>query len=222
MERTGALNVVTSAFDFQEKGWVYLPYRFEARALSSLAPLGLHMGRGQRLTNMSALADKLPLGFKIDIAELGFNPTPLRAVGFNKSKEMNWSLPWHQDRIIAMAEKISHPDYKNWSRKSGIWHCEPKPAILGQMAFAYIAFDNIEDGMGGLELAEGTHKFGSIPEGEIETQLKTAVKIRPDMKIGEVILVSALTLHRSAPMTTIGKRRSLRLDFARPALNLSK
>jgi len=171
---------------------------------------------------MFELAESLPLDFKNALSEFGFNPTPLRAVGFNKSKEMNWSLPWHQDRIIAMAEKISHPDYKNWSRKSGIWHCEPKPAILGQMAFAYIAFDNIDDGMGGLEMAEGTHKFGSIPEGEIETQLKTAVKIRPDMKIGEVILVSALTLHRSAPMTTIGKRRSLRLDFARPALNLSK
>ena len=171
---------------------------------------------------MSALDLKLPLGFKSALTEFGFAPNPLRAVGFNKSFESNRSLPWHQDRIIAMDEKTSHPDYKNWSRKSGIWHCEPKPEILAQMAFAYIAFDTVDDGMGGLELAEGTHKFGAIPESEIETHLKTATKIRPEMKIGQVILVSALTLHRSAPITTIGKRRSLRVDFARPALNLSK
>lgn len=216
------LKNMTAQATLQNTGWIYLPYRFDTDGLAHLSALNPHTGRGCRLTDMTALADALPFQFKACVSEFGFNPKPLRAVGFNKSNETNWSLPWHQDRVIAVAEKTSHTELKNWTRKSGVWHCEPTSAVLAQMAFAYITFDDIHDAMGGLELAEGTHKFGSIPEAEIESHIQTAVKIRPDMKIGQTLLVSALTLHRSAPMMAQGNRRSLRIDFACDALNLTK
>jgi len=178
----------------QQKGWVRLPFQFSADAFLSLAGLNPHFGCGQRLTNMSALATRLPLEFKRTLSNFGFDPMPLRAVGFHKSSEGNWSLPWHQDRIVAMEEK---------------------------MAFAYVAFDEICEGQGGLELAEKTHQFGVISEGKIKAHFQTAKIARPNMQTGEVFLVSALTLHRSAPMKTHGARKTLRIDFANHALNLS-
>ena len=121
---------------FRENGWTALPYQFDAKALTALSTLNPHAGRGRRLINMSKLADLLPRGFKQVLSEFDYSPTPLRAVGFNKSAEANWSLPWHQDRLIAMAEKITDPALKNWSRKSGVWHCEPSASVLEQIAFA--------------------------------------------------------------------------------------
>ena len=206
---------------FHQRGWTYLPYKFEADALSALSALGPHIGRGQRLTDMPALASALPSGFCDALVEFGFSPTPLRAVGFNKSKKVNWSLPWHQDRVVAMPHKTDNPDFKNWSCKSGIWHCEPPAEVLAEIVFAYIAFDDVVDGSGGLEIAQDTHRYGAIPEGEITTRLETTVIACPDMTTGQVLLVSALTLHRSAPIEITANRRALRIDFEAAALNLS-
>ena len=171
---------------------------------------------------MSEVAAKLPLGFKNALSEYGFNPMPLRAVGFKKSVESNWSLPWHQDRVVAMAEKIPHPDLKNWSCKSGVWHCEPAPSILARMAFAHIAFDNIRDSQGGLELAEDTHKSGTICAETIDSHIKASKIVCPTLKAGDVLLISALMLHRSSAMKMQCSRKTLRVDFVKRALNLSK
>ena len=203
--------------DLGLKGWTRLPVKFKARELEQLSKLGPHIGRGQRLTDMQALAKALPEGFRDCVANLGFQTRPNRAIGFVKSKDSNWSLPWHQDRVIAMPEKIDDPQYSNWTRKSGIWHCEPTAKLLRHMVFAYIAFDEIIEGMGGLEVAEGTHLCGKISKEEIESYLSNAKLTNPDMTRGDVLLISALTLHRSAVITEMGQRRTLRMDFAKKA-----
>jgi len=171
---------------------------------------------------MAVLASRLPESFKSELSQMGFNPAPLRALGFNKSSDENWSLPWHQDRVIAMPRKEPDPQFKNWSRKSGVWHCEPSADILEEIAFAYIAFDDIPNEAGGLEIAEGTHRYGAITESKISGRVQAARLIQPNMIAGQVLLVSALTLHRSAPMKFKENRRALRVDFGSAALNLSR
>lgn len=200
---------------FLENGWVRLPYRFSDSSLTSLAKLGCHKRRGQRLTNMRKLSGLLPSMFKTTLTEFGYNPAPLRAVGFNKTPEHNWSLPWHQDRVIAMTDRIDDPRYTNWSRKSGVWHCEPPARDLERMAFAYIAFDDMDQHSGGLELANGSHRQGVLQERQIDDIIKACDIICPALRHGEVLLVSALMLHRSGILTGKINRRSLRVDFAK-------
>lgn len=212
---------MTTEDSLQQKGWARLPYQFEPHELDALSSLNPHIGRGQRLTDMPALASALPPGFNTALSEFGFNPAPLRAVGFHKSADANWSLPWHQDRVVAMPHKSESPDLKNWSRKSGVWHCEPSAEILAQMGFAYIAFDDINGERGGLEIAEATHKFGALAEADIQATVHSAAKVCPNMREGDVLLVSALTLHRSAALKMGGPRKTLRVDFGAAALNLS-
>ncbi|MEP3655859.1 MAG: phytanoyl-CoA dioxygenase family protein [Litorimonas sp.] len=171
---------------------------------------------------MIELSNTLPDGFKKSLAEFGFNASPLRAVGFNKSSDSNWSLPWHQDRVIAVPHKTDAPEFKNWSRKSGVWHCEPPAFVLAQIAFAYIVFDDVKDGMGGLELAERSHRHGIVPEKNIAKFVNLSKIVCPSMVTGDVLLVSAMTLHRSALIKTDMRRRALRVDFGATALNLSK
>jgi len=204
--------------NLKAQGWMRLPLRFAENELAQLSKLGPHVGRGVRLTDMEAVSDALPAIFKDYLTELGFRPSPNRAIGFVKSNADNWSLPWHQDRVIAMEAKVDNPNYINWNRKSGVWHCEPAEDILKQMAFAYIAFDDIQRGEGGLELAAGTHHSGKVPQADIATKIRASDIVTPDMQAGDVILVSALTLHRSILWSGTGQRRALRLDFLRAAL----
>ncbi len=204
---------MTEIGDFETDGWMRLPFRFSQDELDQLSDLGPHAGRGVRLTEMKVVADALPIAFINQVKALGFNPTPNRAIGFVKSSADNWSLPWHQDRIIAMAEKISSPRYSNWSRKSGIWHCEPTVDILRDLAFAYIAFDDMRGGKGGLELAAGTHMYGKIEQHLVEKSVAASKVVNPKMLPGDVLFISALTLHRSNIWSGNAQRRALRIDF---------
>ena len=201
--------------DFETDGWMRLPFCFNDEDLARLSKLGPHVGRGVRLTDMQAVKAALPMGFKNSLKKLGFHDTPNRGVGFVKSDEFNWSLPWHQDRVIAMPQKRDHPGYSNWTRKSGVWHCEPAQEILKNIAFAYISFDDINDGKGALEIAEGTQSYGKVPKSEILALVKNSNLVAPNMKAGDVLLISALTLHRSGLWIGTGQRRTLRLDFLR-------
>lgn len=199
--------------DLNTDGWMRLPFRFNPTELARLSNLGPHIGRGARLTNMADVTDALPIKFKTLLNKHGFHPTPNRAIGFVKSNDSNWSLPWHQDRVVAMGKKIESPKYSNWNRKSGVWHCEPTVDVLKDMAFAYIAFDENTDEAGGLELAVGTHRHGKILQSDIAAQIASSELITPAMAAGEVLLVSALTLHRSTLWSGKSQRRALRLDF---------
>ena len=45
---------------------------------------------------------------------------PVRVIAFNKSKANNWTLPWHQDRVVALRERVEMPGFGNWTNKAGI------------------------------------------------------------------------------------------------------
>jgi len=179
--------MMADGVDLGEAGWTRLPFRFPERQLNKLSTLHIHEDRGRRLTNMSSLCETLPREFKTNLEHFGYNSHPNRAVGFVKSKESNWSLPWHQDRVIAMTDRMDDPNFQNWSRKSGVWHCEPSGEILEKMAFAYIAFDRLDETTGGLQIAEGSHRHGKIQESDIESYVELAELVLPNMERGEVL-----------------------------------
>src|SRR5262245_56095557 len=85
------------------------------------------------------------------VAKLGVDPAPVRLVAFNKSPHANWAVPWHQDRVIAVAEKHETPGYSNWVEKGVFWHCEPPIEALRQMVFVRIHLDRCDEKNGALE-----------------------------------------------------------------------
>lgn len=143
---------------------------------------------------------------------------PVRLVAFDKTPDANWAVPWHQDRVLALASRHELSGYSNWARKAGVWHVEPPIDFLKQMIFARIHFDDTDQSNGCLELALGTHKFGLIPSDQAtrfaeKTDIESCVAKR-----GDVLLVSALTLHRSATSLSSESRSALRIDYANSQL----
>lgn len=141
-----------------------------------------------------------------------------RIVGFDKQQSQNWALPWHQDRVIAVAERQEVPGYKNWSCKAGFWHCEPPESILNTMLFTRLLLEVIGPEQGGMEFAAGSHKAGLVPSDQAEDQAKHFPKELETGKAGDLLVMPMLTLHRSGKTHSAKSRAVLRIDLATQAL----
>lgn len=89
-------------------------------------------------------------------------------VSFDKNEIANWGLPWHQDRVIAVAQKHDVPGFENWSEKRGQWHCEAPVGILNEMLFVRVRLDNQSAENGAMEIAPGSHRYGKLMKPEIQ------------------------------------------------------
>ncbi len=146
---------------------------------------------------------------------LGVDPAPVRLTAFNKSAESNWGVPWHQDRVIAVAQRGDVPGYSNWLQKESAWHCEPPAGMLKGMVFARVHFDACREENGAMELALGSHHHGLVDAADARTVAEACPREVCVAASGDVLVVKALTLHRSLTSRSEASRRALRIDFAR-------
>jgi ectoine hydroxylase-related dioxygenase (phytanoyl-CoA dioxygenase family) len=142
----------------------------------------------------------------------------VRAVIFNKSKSENWYIPWHQDRVIAVKQKQDLDGYSSWTDKAGTWHVEPPIEMLEKMFFARIHLDDTDERNGCLEVALRTHELGKIRAEDVGEVVAHAPVEMCRANRGDVLLVKALTLHRSQKAKADTDRRTLRIDYCASAL----
>lgn len=105
---------------FEEEGRVWFRNSVSADDLSVLDQISSqHSKAGGRMAPdeggvLSAFAEDSSIMdaiYKIDS-----KAKPVRAVSFNKSQNSNWGVPWHQDRVIAVAEKHKIKGFDNWTK----------------------------------------------------------------------------------------------------------
>ncbi|WP_291078937.1 phytanoyl-CoA dioxygenase family protein [Hyphomonas sp.] len=151
---------------------------------------------------------------------LGLDPVPVRLAVFNKTDAFNWSVPWHQDRVIAVSAHHELPDHKAWLPKDGYWHVEPPVSILERMIFVRLHIDAADETNGCLQLALGSYKAGRVPAGEAAAFAESCPIESCPAQSGDLLVVKALTLHRSSSSRSAMQRRAVRVDYAdRSALN---
>ena len=139
---------------------------------------------------------------------------PLRIVGFNKSENSNWTLPWHQDRIIAVKAREDAAGFDNWTRKAGVWHCEPPIELLHQMLFVRVRLDDTVESNGAMQIALGSHKCGFVSAIQASEAASRYPEEICEARRGDILILKMLTLHRSKPSQTGASRRAIRIDFA--------
>lgn len=171
---------------------------------------------GQRLSVSKSLKAALSEESSLLRAVRRLTPeaVPVRVVAFNKSESANWGVPWHQDRVIAVAEKADIPGYTNWTSKSGTWHCEPPQSVLDEMLFVRVHLDDTHQSNGAMEIAVGSHSQGVIPSAKAEQMANTYPIETCSAKRGDVLVLKMLTLHSSKPAKVASGRRVLRIDFS--------
>ena len=147
-----------------------------------------------------------------EIVRLWPDMRPVRLVAFDKTAELNWGVPWHRDRVIAVKERIEAPGFFNWSNKRGQWHCEPPQAILEEMLFVRVHLDASLESNGAMQIAIGSHRAGKtaiVKDTAAEFAIETTAAAP-----GDVLVLLMLTLHRSLPAQSGEPRRALRIDYA--------
>ena len=138
---------------------------------------------------------------------------PVRIVAFDKNQEENWTLPWHQDRVVALQQRVDVPGFTNWTRKDGIWHAEPPIELLHRMSFARVHLDPATAENGCLQLALGTHKHGKVSASDAEAVALGSLIEDCVAERGDILFAKALILHRSAPSRSSVGRRAIRVDY---------
>ncbi|HYD89460.1 MAG TPA: phytanoyl-CoA dioxygenase family protein [Vitreimonas sp.] len=187
----------------------------EARALARHCDVGNRPGIRLLLTPDLVPYVGVTSTVSREVAAFDAAARPVRLVAFNKSAESNWGVPWHQDRVIAVAQKFDVKGYSNWVAKSDYWHCEPPTELLENMLFVRIHLDHCEQKHGAMEIALGSHKHGFVEARRAGSVAGGSATEICEAEPGDVLILKALTLHRSRAATELSGRRALRVDFAR-------
>lgn len=177
---------------------------YAARNLLTVWPRALDIIANERLS--AALTTILGPGWGL-----------VRGLLFDKPPEQSWSLPWHQDLTIAVAEHRDPPgEFCKPTRKAGVAHVEASRAVLERMITARVHLDDVTLENGPLCVLPGSHAHGKVLAFD---DVGAEHGPRPHTVLasaGDVLLMRPLLAHSSlgAEPGTHRHRRIVHLEFA--------
>jgi ectoine hydroxylase-related dioxygenase (phytanoyl-CoA dioxygenase family) len=145
---------------------------------------------------------------------LGNNARPVRSVFFDKTKEANWNVAWHQETSIALKSKYEVHGFGPWSEKQGVIHVEPPSEYLANTLTLRIHLDkaNVETGV--LRVVPCTHKDGRVKSGDILKIVENSTVVECGANPGDVLLMNPLLFHSSRKATHPYHRRIIHIEYS--------
>jgi hypothetical protein len=144
----------------------------------------------------------------------GPKAVPVRAILFDKTEGANWALGWHQDRSIAVRERIDVSGFGNWTVKTGTTHVEPPFGVLERMITMRVHLDDVDAENAPLLIVPGSHRLGRLVEGHIGGVVDAGRTVACVAKSGDVWVYSTPILHASESSRRPSSRRVLQVDFS--------
>lgn len=144
---------------------------------------------------------------------VGRDLVAVKATMFDKTTLSNWRVQWHQDRAIAVKERMDLPGYGPWSTKSGSLHVEPPARVLEQMVAVRIHLDACGVDNGPLRVVPGSHRYGKISDSRIAEVAAETPAAELLAKQGAVVLMRPLLLHASSAAQAPAHQRVLHIEL---------
>jgi hypothetical protein len=176
-----------------------------------------HDHAGLRLRGVEGLAPFLAPTGQIGgcaASVLGDDCRPVRAILFDKTPETNWALGWHQDRTIAVKQRIAVNGFGTWSVKSGMLHVEPPFELLSGMVTLRVHIDPVPASNAPLLIVPGSHKLGRVAEVDIREVVRRCGTVACLAEPGDIWLYATPILHASEAAVAPVHRRVLQVDFS--------
>lgn len=180
-----------------------------------LLPLSQQHGARQviaRFPDLSALLQTTALPSLLEGLNL-VSTALVRSLYFDKPLDHNWLVPWHQDRVVALREKVDLPGFKHWSWKDDFWHVEAPLELLQHLIIVRIALDDADQHNGALKVIPGSHQHGALNTSQIQDLVKQVPPYTCCTKAGDALVMKQLLVHSSAKNVTRASRRILHLEF---------
>lgn len=144
----------------------------------------------------------------------GTGARPVRAILFDKSDQVNWSLAWHQDRTIRVRARREVPGFGPWTVKAGLLHVAPPFELLERMVTIRIHLDDVPLDNAPLLIAPGSHRFGLVREHRIEPVVGQCGVYACTARAGDIWVYATPIVHASDAAATPRRRRVLQVDYA--------
>ncbi len=204
-------------------GFAIVPSVLTSREVEGcIAALDAASVRVTRSSGIRNLVDEVPhLG---DLSEhpnvrslvaelLGPSARLIRSILFDKVPDANWSIRWHQDKTIAVAERRRVSGYGPWSVKAGVVSVQPPTQILEQVLTVRLHLDDCPAENGALQVIPGSHRFGKLSAEEASTLIGGEI-YTCELPAGGALLMKPLLLHASPRSDSPAHRRVVHLDYA--------
>jgi hypothetical protein len=106
---------------------------------------------------------------------LGLECFAVRGIFFNKTRQSNWKVVWHQDLTIAVREQQPAIGFGPWTTKAGIWHVQPPSEVMGAMLAIRLHLDENDCNNAPLRVMPDTHRRDRLSAVEIAAFAKITV-----------------------------------------------
>lgn len=170
---------------------------------------------------MKTLPQLKPLVFNSKLLQLisevsGEDYFLTKAIYFDKPKESNWFVAYHQDISISVKEKYDVDLYSNWTFKREQYGVIPPVEILNSIITIRIHLDDTNEYNGALKVIPKSHLNGIVRLDSNKW------KIEPEqlcvVKKGAIMFMKPLLFHSSNRTTTNEQRRVIHLEFSNKLL----
>ncbi len=148
---------------------------------------------------------------------VGRDLVAVKATLFDKTADANWRVQWHQDRMIAVKERLDVRGFGPWSTKAGALHVDAPQEVLAQMLAIRIYLDECGPENGPLRVLPGSHRLGKLKDSELDRVVQGAANIAElHVPLGGLLVMRPLLIHASSAARSPGHRRVLHIEFAPP------
>jgi hypothetical protein len=138
----------------------------------------------------------------------------VKATLFDKTPESNWRVQWHQDRLIAVRERVDADGFGPWTTKNGVVHVAPPARVLEEMIAVRVHLDDCGPENGPLRAIPGSHRRGKLTAEEIAKLAATGPIAELSVPRGALLVMRPLLVHASAPAVSASHRRVLHIELA--------
>ena len=145
---------------------------------------------------------------------IGRDLVAVKATLFDKTVEANWRVQWHQDRTIAVKERLHVSGFGPWSTKDGLLHVEAPETVLRQMLAVRIHLDQCGEENGPLRVIPGSHRLGKVTEARVAEVVNGGPIAELHVPEGGLLLMRPLLVHSSSVARAPEHRRVLHIEFA--------
>ena len=144
---------------------------------------------------------------------LGNRAFAVRAIFFDKVPDANWSLFWHQDNVVSVAQRSDAPGFTGWSCKAGVWQVQPPAHVLARMVAVRVHLDDSGPENGPLRVLPGSHRFGWLDD-QLDAWKRRVPEVICTVGCGGIVAMCPLTLHASSPSQDPSHRRVIHIEYA--------
>ncbi|MBC7796131.1 MAG: phytanoyl-CoA dioxygenase family protein [Pyrinomonadaceae bacterium] len=138
----------------------------------------------------------------------------VRAIFFDKTREANWKVPFHQDLTITVKEQKAVEGFTSWTVKADVSHVQPPASVLENIVALRVHLDETDETNGALRVIVGSHNFGRLNVEQIQNLKVSGETVTCNVGKGGAMLMRPLLLHSSSAAMEASHRRVLHFEFS--------